>query len=201
MLGRVAIAISLLLLPVTAFAQCNLTQVASIPFRASYLDIAIDGNDLWAATSYGLSLYDRGVDPPALVASLPLPGITRVVRATNGRAYAGSGPTLYVVGKNGKSLQVVRGIDAGGTINDLLLTTLDLYVATSNGLTQWDLLDPTNPSKTPALFTTSRANVVSLTLSGSTLFAADGDSSIEAFNISVPSIPNGVGTIASLPGA
>jgi len=201
MLGRVAVAISLFLLPATAFPQCNLSQVASIPFRASYLDIAIDGNDLWAATSYGLALYDRTVDPPALVASIPLPGITRVVRAANGRVYVGSGSTLYIIGKNGKSLQVVRGIDAGGTINDLLLTTLDLYIAGSNGLTQWDLLDPTNPSKTPALFTTSRVNVVSLALSGATMFAADGDSSIEAFNISVPSIPNGVGTISSLPGS
>src|SRR5882757_4187469 len=122
MLGRVAVAISFLLLPAAAFSQCNLSQVASIPFRASYLDIAIDGNDLWAATSYGLSLYDRSVDPPALVALLPLPGITRVVRATNGRAYVGSESTLYIVGKNGKSLQVLRGIDAGGTINDLLPT-------------------------------------------------------------------------------
>ena len=91
----------------------------------------------------------------------------------------------------------MRAIDAGATINDLLLTTLDLYVATANGLSQWDLLDPTTPSKMPAVFTTSSANVRSLALSGSTLFAADGDSSIEAFNISIPSIPNGVGTIAS----
>ncbi len=202
MLGRVAVAISVLLfLPAAAFAQCNLSQVASIPFRASYLDLAVDGNDLWAATSYGLSLYDRSIDPPALVASLPLPGITRVVRATNGRAYAGSGTTLYVVNKNGRSLQLVRGIDAGATINDLLLTTLDLYVATANGLSQWDLLDPTTPSKTPAAFVTSRPNVQSLALNDSTLFAADGDSSIEAFNISIPSIPNGVGAIASLPGS
>jgi hypothetical protein len=202
MLGRVAVAISVLLfIPAAAFAQCNLSQVASIPFRASYLDLAVDGNDLWAATSYGLSLYDRSVDPPALVASLPLPGITHVVRATNGRAYAGSGTTLYVVNKNGRSLQLVRGIDAGATINDLLLTTLDLYVATANGLSQWDLLDPTTPSKTPAAFVTSRSNVQSLALNGSTLFAADGDSTVEAFNISIPSIPNGVGAIASLPGS
>jgi hypothetical protein len=201
MLGRVVVAISLLFLPAAAFPQCNLSQVASIPFRSSYLDIAIDGNDLWAATSYGLSLYDRSVDPPVLVASLPLPGITRVVRATNGLAYAGSGTTLYIVRKNGRALQAVRGIDTGATINDLLLTTLDLYVATANGLTQWDLLDPTTPSKTPSVFVTSNANVRSLALNGSTLFAADGDSSVEAFNISIPSIPNGVGTIASLPGA
>ena len=48
-----------------------------------------------------------------------------------------------------------------------------------------------------AVFVTSRANVVSLALSNATLFTADGDSSVEAFNISIPSIPNGVGAIAS----
>ncbi|MGH9423388.1 MAG: hypothetical protein ACRD3J_25670, partial [Thermoanaerobaculia bacterium] len=199
MLGRVAVAISILFLAVSAFPQCNLTQVASIPFRASYLDISIDGNDLWAATSYGLSLYDRSVDPPVLVASLPLPGITRTVRASNGLAYAGSGSTIFVVRKNGRSLQLVRGVDAGATINDLLLTTLDLYVATINGLTQWDLLDPTTPSKTSAVFTTSSTNVRSLALNGSILFTADGDSSVESFNISVHSIPNAAGTISTLP--
>jgi len=201
MLGRVAVAVSLLLFPVGAFSQCNLSQVASIPFRASYLDVAIDGNDLWAATSYGVSLYDRGIDPPVLIASLPLPGITRVVRVANGIAYAGSGTTLNIVRKNGRSLQFVRGIDAGATIYDLLLTTLDLYVATSNGLSQWDLLDPANPSKTPAAFITSRPTVQSLALSNFTLFAADGDSSVETFNISIPSIPNAIGTIASTTGA
>src|SRR3954447_15756144 len=201
MLGRVAVAVSLLLLPVAAFPQCNLTQVASVPFRASYLDVAIDGNDLWTATSYGISLYDRAVDPPALIQSLPLPGVTRAVRVANGIAYAGSGSTLFVVRKNGRALQLVRGIDASATINDLVLTTLDLYVATSNGLSQWDLLDPANPSKTAATFVTSRANVQSLALSNAILFAADGDSSVESFNISVPSIPTGVGAVASLAGA
>jgi hypothetical protein len=201
MLGRVAVAVSLLLIPAVAFPQCNLTQVASVPFRASYLDVAIDNNDLWSATSYGVALYDRSIDPPALIASLPLPGITRVVRAVNGIAYAGSGSTLYIVRKNGRALQLVRGVDAGATINDLLLTTLDLYVATSNGLAQWDLLDPSSPSKTPAVFVTSRSNVQSLALNNSILFAADGDSSVESFNIAVPSIPNGVGTLTSLPGA
>src|SRR3954447_9162964 len=200
MLGRVAVAVSFILITATAFPQCNLTQVASIPFRASYLDLAIDGNDLWTATSYGISLYDRAVDPPAFIASLPLPGITRVVRVANEIAYAGSGSTLFVIRKNGRALQLVRGIDAGGTINDLLLTPLNLYVATSNGLSQWDLLDPANPSKTAATFVTSRANVQSLAASNATLFAADGDASVEAFNISVPSIPTGAGSIASLAG-
>src|SRR3954451_19195134 len=201
MLGRVAVAVSFILITATAFPQCNLTQVASVPFRASYLDLAIDGNDLWAATSYGISLYDRAVDPPLLIASLPLPGITRVVRVANGTAYAGSGSTLFVVRKNGRALQLVRGIDAGATINDLVLTPLDLYVATSNGLSQWDLLEPANPSKTGPNFVTNRANVQSLALSNAILFAADGDSAVESVNISVPSVPNGVGAVVSLAGA
>ncbi len=199
MSGRVAVAISILMFPILAVPQCNLSQVASIPFRATYLDVAVDGNDLWAATTYGLSLYDRSVDPPALVASLALPGITRVVRVANGVAYTGSGAALTVVRKSGRSLQIVRSIDIGATINDLLLTSNFLYVAAANGLTQRDLLD----LGTPHMFSTSRPNVLSLALSvnESTLFSADGDSTIETFNISIPSIPNGLGTIASLPGS
>jgi hypothetical protein len=201
MLGRVAIAALLILIPAVAFPQCNVTQVASVPFRASYLDVAIEGNDLWTATSYGVSLYDRSVDPPSLIASLPLPGITRAVRVSNGIAYAGSGSTLFIVRKNGRALQLVRGIDAGATINDLLLTSLDLYAATSNGLSQYDLLDPGNPAKTPAVFATSRANVQSLALNNAILFAADGDASVESFNIAVPSIPTSAGAVASLSAA
>jgi hypothetical protein len=199
MLGRVAVAISLLFFPILVFPQCNLSQVASIPFRATYLDVAVEGNDLWSTTSYGLSLYDRSVDPPALVASLALPGITRVVRVANGIAYTGSGAALIVVRKSGRSLQIVRSVDIGATINDLLLTTNFLYVAAANGLTQRDLLDLT----TPRAFATSRSNVLSLALNAneSTLFAAEGNSTIDTFNISVPSIPNGLGTIASLPGS
>jgi hypothetical protein len=199
MLGRVVAAVLLLLFPVVAIPQCNLTQVASVPFRASYLDLAIDGNDLWTATSYGVSLYDRSVDPPALVASLPLPGITRGVRAANGLAYLGSGTTLYAIRKSGRSLQILRGTETGATINDLLLTTNFLYVATAAGLTQWDLLEPTNPVKTSAIFVTSNPNVRSLALSNFTLFAADGDATVETFNISVPTIPNGAGAIATMP--
>jgi len=199
MLGRVAVAISLLFSSLAVFPQCNLTQIASIPFRASYLDVAVDGNDLWTATSYGVSLYDRSVDPPALLVTLALPGVTRVVRVANGVAYVGSGATLNVIRKSGRSLQLVRTVDVGATINDLLITTNYLYVASSNGLTQRDLLDLT----TGVPFTTSRSNVLSLALNAnqSTLFVADGDASIEAFNISVPSIPNGLGSISSLPGS
>ena len=86
-----AAAVLLLFLGLPLAAQCNSSLVYSGPFRASYLDIAIDGNDLWAATGYGIQLFDRSVDPPALVTSISVPGMTRVVKAVNGVAYAGSG--------------------------------------------------------------------------------------------------------------
>src|ERR1044072_7853568 len=98
MRGRAAVSLlclSVLSLPVVG--QCNLAPVYSAQFRTSILDIAIDNNDLWAATSYGISLYDRRIDPPKLVASIPAPGITRVVRAANGTIYAGSGSSVVLI--------------------------------------------------------------------------------------------------------
>lgn len=196
--GRAVVLLVSLLFAVQSFAQCSFNPVLSAPYRASVLDVFLDGNDLWTATSYGVQLYDRTITPPQLVASLAVPGITRVVRASNGIAYAGSGSAIHVIRKNGRSLQLVRSIDAGATVNDLLLTTLDLYAATSNGLLQFDLLDRTNPVKTTASFLTTSPNVTSLTMIGSTLYAADSDATVEAYTLSIPNLPQRLGGITSL---
>ena len=116
-----AVAIAFLLAP-PALPQCNFVPVFSDPFRSSILDLAIDGNDLWAATSYGIALYDRAVDPPRLVASIAVPGTTRIVRTGNGVIYAGSGNAIAVVRKSGRGLQLIRIIDAGGVPWDALYT-------------------------------------------------------------------------------
>jgi hypothetical protein len=175
-----------------AFPQCNLAPVYSGQFRSSVLDIAVDNTspDLWAATSYGVSLYDRSVDPPKLVASLPVPGITRVVRVANGSVYAGSGSSIVNIRKNGSSLQIVNTLDAGGTVNDLLITPISIFAATSNGLFQIDLLDfhtVTLPTSSP--------NVTSIAASNTTLYAADGDDSVEEFSTS--GIVQPIGTLTS----
>ncbi|HYM60868.1 MAG TPA: hypothetical protein VEZ11_08245, partial [Thermoanaerobaculia bacterium] len=99
----------------------------------SILDLSIDGNDLWAASAYGVQLYDRQADPPAIVASVPVSGVTRLVRAANGVAYVASGSSLYVMRKNGHAIELVRSMDIGGTANDLLLLAPYLYVAATNG--------------------------------------------------------------------
>jgi hypothetical protein len=199
MRGRVAAVLLLSLLALPVFPQCTLTPQYSGQYRTSVLDVAVDGNDLWTATSYGLQLLDRSVDPPAAVASIAVPGITRVVRAANGTAYAASGTRIAIVRRNGTTLQLVRMIDAGATVNDLLLTTLYLYAATANGIAQYDLLDPLNPTRTSATFPTSAQNVTSLALSGSSLYAADGDLTLEQFSVSIPSLPQHTGSIDALP--
>lgn len=195
---RGCVAVLSLVLAVSAFPQCPYSRVASVPFRATAYDVTVDGNDLWLATGYGVALYDRTVDPPKLTGLTPVAQTTRIVRAQNGTAYAGSGDVVAVIRKNGKLLQVASTFNAGGTVNDLLLTPNFLYVATKNGLAQYDLLDPIHPSKTNAALTTSSANVTSLAMTGSLLFAADGDSSVETFDLTSPQLPQAKSSITSL---
>lgn len=188
----------LLLLATSVFPQCNFTPRASAQFRASVLDLAVDGNDLWAATGYGVQLLDRTVDPPAVVANVAIPDVTRVIRTSGGLAYAGSGSRIYVLRKNGRAIEILRNVAAGGTVNDLAITTF-LFAATSGGIAQFSLVDPTNPTRTSATLPTSSANVASLSIAGSSLYAADGDASVEIFTISSPSQPQRTGSLDSLP--
>ncbi len=196
MRGRVAALTLLLLFSLSARPQCTLAPVYSAPFRSSILDLAADNasNDLWAATSYGVSLYDRSADPPRLVASLPIAGTTKIIRLANGIAYAGSGSTIAFIRKTGSTLQVFRTIDAGGTVNDLVVTPLSIFAATSNGLQQIDLL-----SFAKQTIPTSASNVQSLAYDNvQTLYAADGDSSVEKFTIGGP-IVQSTGTLIAVP--
>ena len=62
----------LILLAVPVFPQCSLTPVASAQFRSTIFDLAADNGRLWAATGYGLTLYDITVDPPLLLDSIAL---------------------------------------------------------------------------------------------------------------------------------
>src|ERR1700682_1493518 len=202
MRGRAAVLLLFLLsFSFVAKSQCPYSRVASVPFRTTAYDLAIDGNDLWLASGYGLSLYDRGIDPPKLTAVTAVPQTTRLVRAVNGLAYAAGGDAIAVVRKSGKQLQVVSTLTAPGAVNDLLLTTNYLYAATKNGLVEYDLLDPLHPLKTAASFITSSANVTSLALAGSALFAADGDSSIESFDLTTPPSPQKRSNLTSPVGA
>ncbi len=200
MRGRViAGLLSTFLFAASALPQCDYRVQFSGEYRASIFDIAIDGNDLWTASGYGVQLYDRSVDPPRLIATAGVPGVTRIVRVSNDVAYAAGTNGISVIGRTGSSLQLVRTIPIGA-VNDLLLIpgALALFAATPTGIIEFSLLDPQNPKQTPATFATSNPAVTSLAVIGSTLYAADGDSSIEVFSIVVPSSPQKNGTLTSL---
>src|SRR5688500_19696932 len=117
MRGRVTLLLSTLLFVSTAaIPQCNYRLEHSAPLRATYFDAVIEGADLWAATGYGVRLFDRTIDPPRLVASIAVPDTTRSIDVHDGVAYAGSGTAVHVVRKSGDQLLLVRSLDVAAEI-------------------------------------------------------------------------------------
>src|ERR687891_718565 len=165
MRGCVA-AVLLSFFAVAAFPACNVNSVASAPFRSTIYSVSAENGRLWAATGYGITLYDITVDPPRILDTIPLRwGSTRVVRASNGVAYAASGSAIQTVRWTGRELQLAQEsfVDIG-TINDLLVSTDNsyLYVATDKGILLYDLFHGPPPQLTTAKFPTSGTNVTSL---------------------------------------
>jgi hypothetical protein len=202
MLGR-AVVLSFLL-PLLSFflsrdvqGQCSWTPRVSIPFRTTALDVSVDGANVWLATGYGVQLLAN--DATRVAGSVALPGSTRVVLADGrGTAYAGSGSRIHVLRNNGGTISVVRSVDAGGTVNDLLISGSYLFAATTNGIAHFDVFDPQSPNRTTAVLHSSSPNVSSLATSGSRLFAADGDTTVEVYNISLGSVPQHTGELTTL---
>ncbi|HEY5610102.1 MAG TPA: hypothetical protein VIL97_02755 [Thermoanaerobaculia bacterium] len=190
-----ALVLTLLLAAVGASADCNFALRSSDGFRLTASDATIDGNDLWVATSYGVALYDRTVDPPRPVSSIAIPGPTTRVRASAGLAYAGSGTRVHVVRK-GRYLTEIRSVDLGANIADLLLSQGYLYAATSTGVVQLSLVDPESPTILNRL-TTSSGQAFSLARLDATLYAADGDTTVEAYSLQLVTIPQKIGSFNS----
>jgi hypothetical protein len=84
-------------------------------------------------------------------------------------------------------------------VNDIAAAGSYLFVATSNGLAHFDALEATNPIRNPGTLATTGTNVTAVAATSTKLFAADGDASVDFFSISVPSIPQKTGELASLP--
>ncbi|HEV7763607.1 MAG TPA: hypothetical protein VGQ76_01275 [Thermoanaerobaculia bacterium] len=193
----VVLLVLVLLSTTAAFADCSQwTAHTSAQFRTTALDLSVDGNFLWLATGYGVQL----IESDHIVASIALPGPTRVVRAQgSGIAYAGSGANVLVLRRQEQTIQIVTSIAAGGTVNDLEIISTALFAATMNGIAHFDIINPAAPVKTSVLLPTSSTNVTSLATAKNKLYAADGDMTVEIFNVSVPSLPQGIGTLATIP--
>ncbi|HEX7150815.1 MAG TPA: hypothetical protein VF618_04945 [Thermoanaerobaculia bacterium] len=197
MRGRVtAVLILSFFLSLSSEAACNWSPRNSIQFRSTLYDVAVEGNDLWTATGYGVELYDRTSE--TLIDTLAIPGPTRVIRVRGGIAYVGSGPMIHVVRYNGRSLERLGGFEAGGTVHDVVVLDTYLFAATTAGIRHFAIFSPVSATPTNVALATSRLDVTSLSLDGTTLYAADGDSTIEVFNVSSPALPQKSGTIASL---
>lgn len=180
-----------------AASQCSLVPRFSGQFRTTALDVATENGFVWVATGYGVQLLSNGV----LVASVALPGSTRVITTdNNGYAYAGSGARLVVLHRDGTAISVVRSLPTADTVNDIAIASW-LFVATSKGIEHYALFDPSNPSRTTVTLPTSSPAVLSLAIDRTTLYAADGDSTVEKFSIAIPSLPQGIGALATLPRA
>lgn len=192
-----ALLILSLIQPSTISAACDQTQRYSSQYRSSYTDLAVEGNDLWATTIYGVELLDRSSGTPRILGSLGLRGATSTVVSSPTLAYVGSGSDIVVV-RRSLPLQATRTVNVGATVNDLLYLPPYLYAATQKGVVQLDLFAPESPVVARTLNTTS-GTANSLARLDSTLYAADGDSSVEAFSISVPSLPQKIGVFNSLP--
>lgn len=197
MRGRVAAVLLLLSsLSLDSFGQCGYVPRYSGQFRATVYDVAVDGAFLWTATGYGVQLLETTSRGPEVADAAAVAASTRAIAPNGtGLAYAGSGSKIVVLRRNGRSIEVVRSIDAPGAVNDIIVTATHLFVATRNGVAHYDLIDPANPRPTNAVLTTSRANVTSLALASNTLYAADGDTTVEFFNVSIPSVPQRTGAI------
>lgn len=185
--------------PGNASAQCVFGSSFGEPYRLSALDVAIDQDSLWVATSWGLSLYDRAGGAPEPGGSLALPGTTSRVRsAGGGLAYVASGSAVYAVRASGSELRVVGSAEAGALISDLLYDSPYLYAATAKGVVQFELFAPERPIFSRTLSTTSGL-AVSLARFESSLLVADGDATLDVYSVAVPSIPQKTGTVSSLP--
>jgi hypothetical protein len=183
-------------------SDCSWALRYSGQFRATVFDVAADADGfVWVANGYGVQLFEpiagRGY---AYAGSVALPGSTRVVALNGSIAYAGSGAHLVVLRRSGRTLSVVRSLDLTGTVNDIVVAPSSfLYVATSAGIIHYRLIDPASPDPTGVVLTTSRADVASLALLGNTLYAADGDATVEFFTLTTPSFPQRTGALDSLP--
>ena len=196
-LRSVVLATLLALAARPAAAQCVWTPVYDGAYRMTALDASIDGADLWVATSWGLELFDASFDPPRPVRTIALPGTTSAVAAAGGIVYVGSGSRLLMLQKSGGTFRTIGSVALGGTANDILILSTYAFVATSVGVVQVDVVLPDRPAVMRTLATTN-VGAQSLAFLGATLYAADGDSTVEVYNVQIASFPQKIGTFNSL---
>ena len=177
--------------PTVVFGLCDYKLINSQPLRATALDVAVDGNQLWVATGYGVEAYDRTTFVPRLTASIALPGTTSRIETSSSLIYVGSGSSLFILSRG---LAIISSVDVGATINDLLYRDGYVFAATSAGLTPVHVALSDRPQALARL-STSSGSAFSLARLGNSLYVADGDNSVEVFTIQIPELTQRIGAV------
>jgi hypothetical protein len=197
--GRAVAGLLSLFLSLPIVADCSWQPRFSGAFRTTALDLAVDGNYLWVATGYGISLFERtsgGLNP---LHSVALPGTSRTIVITgDGWAYAGSGSKVFALRRDGNRILIEGSAPASAAVNDLLLTSR-LFAATSDGIDHFDVINRSTLLRSQSKLFTTTPEVSSLAVFGNTLYAADGDATIEVFSLAIPSLPQRTSTIEAMP--
>lgn len=180
--------ISALCLLTTAALGQELRRTHSEAFRRPALDVAIDDDVIWIADGYGVTLATRQ-NPPVLVGSRAFPGTTSRLTIEGESTWIVSGTTLFRAMWNGQSVVVLSTRELGEAVYDIVGARGYLYLATPSGVVQ---IDTAIEGSRTVLPTTSGV-AVSLATDGATLLAADGDDTIEVYEIQFPQIPQKIG--------
>ena len=157
-------------------------------FRRPALDVALGDGVVWIADGIGVSVATRG-NPAILIGSKAFPGTTSRLAIEGDDAWIVSGTTLYRAAWDGKSIVVNGARELGEEVYDLVGARGFLYLATPSGVVQ---IDPAIEGSHKVLPTTN-GSAVSLATDGATLLAADGDDTIEVYEIQFPVLPQKIG--------
>jgi len=200
MRGRVISLLLLVFLSDQLSAACSWTPRYSGQYRTTAFDVAIDSEGfVWIASGYGVQIMEPLANGGVgFVDGAAIPGSTRVITVNGTIGYAGSGSRVYILRRNGRTLEVIRSIDAGATVNDIAIASY-LFVATSNGIAHFEVFDPLQPVRTNIVLPTTQPNVSSLAVLGTKLYATDGDATVDVFSLTIPALPQGTTPLESLP--
>jgi hypothetical protein len=180
----------IILLLTSAAPADDLHPGYSHDFRRPAIDLALIDGNLWVTDGYGVTLYTPAI-PPRPIGRIALPGTTSSVTGSGSTAWIRSGRDLVSASWNGHSIVVHRTIPFDQPIEHMTVSNGYLYLATSTGIVQ---IDPDLPDSRRTL-TTSTGFAVHLFSDQKTLWAADGDRTIEVYSIEHPSLPQQIDTI------
>lgn len=180
------------LLSLSIWSSANLAQeirhTYSEPFRRPALDVALASEVIWIADGYGVTVASRQ-NPPAVLGSKALDGRTFRIAIEGGKVWVVSGTTLYGVSWDGREIVIESERELGESVFDIVGARGFLYLATLGGVVQ---IDPGIPASRLVLGTTAGI-AASLATDGSTLVAADGDTTADVYDIEFPALAQKIG--------